>query len=59
MRLVLLSLAAAVGAWLMLRRRRVDEHRVVVAWADGSELDLRPGSPERERLARIAEGALR
>ena len=58
MRLVLLSLAAAVGAWLLLRRRRVDEHRVVVAWEDGSELDLRPGSPERERLARIAEGVL-
>ena len=35
-----------------------DEHRVVVAWEDGSELDLRPGSPERERLARIAEGVL-
>lgn len=59
MRLLVLSLAAAVGAWLVLRRRRVDGHRVVVAWEDGSELQLTPGSPERERLARIAEGVLR
>ena len=58
MRLVLLA-AAAVGAWLLLRRRRADEHRVVVAWADGSELELRDGMPERERLVAIAEGALR
>ena len=59
MRLVLLSLAAAAGVWLVLRRRRADEHRVLVAWEDGSELDLGPGSPQRERLARIAEGVLR
>ena len=58
MRLVLLA-AAAVGAWLLLRRRRADEHHVVVAWADGSELELRDGMPERERLVAIAEGALR
>ena len=58
MRLVLVALAAAVGTWLVLRRRRGDEHRVVVAWEDGSELDLVPRSPDRERLARIAEGVL-
>ena len=58
MRLALLA-AAAFGVWLLLRRRRADERRVVVAWADGSELELRAGTPERERLVSIAEGALR
>jgi hypothetical protein len=59
-RLLLVSLAAAAaGAWLVVRRRRVDDRRVAVSWEDGSELELRPGSPERERLTRIAEGALR
>jgi hypothetical protein len=57
-RLVLLA-AAVVGAWLLLRRGRADEHRVVVAWADGSELELGEGVPARERLVSIAEGALR
>lgn len=59
MRLVLLP-AAAAGAWLFLRRRRTaDERHVVVGWVDGSELDLRDGTAERERLLAIAEGALR
>ncbi|MGB8348861.1 MAG: hypothetical protein WCE47_00375 [Gaiella sp.] len=58
MRFVLLA-AAAVGAWLFLRRRRAaDERHVVVGWADGSELVLGEGS-SRERLVAIAEGALR
>jgi len=57
-RLVLL-VAAAVGAWLFLRRRRGGEDCVVVAWADGSELELGDGVTERERLVSIAEGALR
>jgi hypothetical protein len=56
-RLVLLA-AAAVGAWLFLRRRRgTDERHVVVAWADGSELELGEGA-SRDRLLAIAEGAL-
>ena len=58
MRLVLLA-AAAVGAWLFLRRRRSgDERHVVVGWADGSELELGEGT-SRERLVSIAESALR
>jgi hypothetical protein len=56
-RLVLLA-AAAVGTWLLLRRRRAEHRRVVVGWADGSELELRAGAP-RERLLAIAEGVLR
>ncbi len=58
MKLVLL-VGAAVGAWLLWRRRRVDDRRVAVGWADGSELELRAGTPERERLLTIAEGAVR
>jgi hypothetical protein len=55
-RLVLLA-AAAVGAWLFLRRRRAaDRRHVVVAWADGSELELGEGA-SRDRLLAIAEGA--
>ena len=58
MRVVLLA-AAAVGAWLFLRRRRTaDVRRVVVGWADGSELELGDGT-SRERLVAIAEDALR
>ena len=56
MKLVLLAVAGLV-AWLVLRRRGEDELRVVVAWEDGSELDLRDGT-ERERLVAIAEGVL-
>jgi len=57
-RLVLLA-AAAVVAWLVVRRRRgADERRVVVGWADGSELELGDGT-SRERLVAIAESALR
>ena len=58
MRLVLLAVAA-VGAYLLLRRRRTDPRRVVVGWSDGSELELRPGAPERDRLLELAGGALR
>jgi hypothetical protein len=56
-KLVLLAVAGLV-AWLVLRRRGEDELRVVVAWEDGSEVDLRDGAAERERLVAIAAGAL-
>ena len=49
---------AVVGGWLLLRRRSEAEH-VVVAWGDGSELELEPRSPERERLVAVAREALR
>jgi hypothetical protein len=58
MRLALLALAGA-AVWLLLRRRSQDERRVLVAWQDGSELELRAGSAERERLVSIAAEALR
>jgi hypothetical protein len=45
---------AAVGAWLLLRRRAADGRRVVVAWQDGSELEFRPGSREHDRLTALA-----
>ncbi len=56
------GLAAVVlalgGAWLVLRNRRADGRRVLVGWQDGSELELRSGSPERERLVAVAREAL-
>ena len=58
MRLALLALAGAV-VWLLLRRRSEDERRVLVAWQDGSELELRAGSAERERLVSIAAEVVR
>jgi len=57
-KLALLAVAGLV-AWLVLRRRREDELRVLVAWEDGSELELGNGTPEREQLVAIAAGALR
>jgi len=56
-RLLLLA-AAAVAAYVLLRRRRDDPRRVVVAWDDGSELELRPGTAERDRLVEVAREAL-
>jgi hypothetical protein len=58
MRLLLLLLAG-VGVWLVLRSRSEKERRVVVAWDDGSELELRAGTTERERLVDVARRALR
>ncbi len=58
MRLAVL-VAAAIAAWLLLRRRGSgDGRRVLVAWADGSELELASGTPERDRLLAIAEDAV-
>jgi hypothetical protein len=57
-RLLLLA-AAAVTAYVLLRGRRKDQRRVVVGWEDGSELELRAGTGERDRLLEVAGGALR
>ena len=58
MRIVLGLVLAALGAWLVMRRRTPDGLRVVVGWEDGSELELGAGSEERERLVDLARGAL-
>ncbi len=58
MRILLGLVLAALGAWLVLRRRTPDGLRVVVGWEDGSELELGAGSEERERLAAVARGVL-
>ena len=50
MRLVLLAVAAGLGAWLLRRGRRPGPERVTVAWEDGSELALGPNAPGQERL---------
>jgi hypothetical protein len=58
MRAVTAIVLTVIGVWLLLRRRRDEEH-VVVAWGDGSELQLAPHSPGRERLVAVAREALR
>jgi len=55
----ILLAAAGLGLWLLLRRRSGTEGHVVVAWDDGSELELREDSEERDRLVAIAVRALR
>ena len=47
-----------LGLLALLRRGRPDTRRVVVGWADGSELEAVEGTPERARLVAIAQGVL-
>ena len=57
MKVVALVLAV-LGLLALLRRGRPDTRRVVVGWADGSELEPAEGTAERARLVAIAEGVL-
>ena len=57
MKLFLLGVAG-LGLRLLLRRGRSEPLRVVVAWRDGSELELRGGTTERHRLVAVAERVL-
>jgi hypothetical protein len=54
----LIRLALAVGlaiwAWRFFVRSRGPHERASVAYADGSDVVLEPGSPEFDRLASIA-----
>jgi hypothetical protein len=58
----LLRLAVAVGlaiwAWRFFVRGRGPHERASVAYADGSDVVLEPGSLEFERLASIARAVL-
>jgi hypothetical protein len=58
----LVRLAVAVGlavlAWRFFVRERGPHERASVAYADGSDVVLEPGSPEFERLASIARAVL-
>ena len=58
MRLALLALAGAVALLLLRRRGRADEPRVVIAWWDGTEIRLREGRAEHERIVAAAGRAL-
>jgi hypothetical protein len=53
---VLASLVAA--AWWFFTRRRTVGDRVSVGYVDGSAVSPAEGSPEHERLAQAARGAL-
>jgi len=58
MRLVLLALVA-FALLRLLRRRRAESARVVVAWRDGTEVTLAEGTPERDQIVATAEWVLR
>ncbi|HEX5582873.1 hypothetical protein [Gaiella sp.] len=55
---ILLTLALVLAAAVLLRRSRGRGARVHVAWRDGAELDLRPGSGDHARLVARAERVL-
>jgi hypothetical protein len=59
-KLIRLALAAALAIWAWRRfvRGRGPHERASVAYADGSDVVLEPGSPEFGRLAAIARGVL-
>lgn len=57
MKVVALVLAG-LGLWALLRRGQPDTRRVVISWADGSELEPAEGSQERARLVAVAEAVL-
>jgi hypothetical protein len=48
----------AIWAWRFFVRRRGPHERATVAYADGSDVVLDPGSPEFDRLATIARSVL-
>ena len=50
--------ALSIWAWRFLVRSRSPHERASVAYADGSDVVLDPGSPDFERLASIARDAL-
>jgi hypothetical protein len=57
-KLVALAVVAAIVWRFVARRRKPQEPRVVVGFADGSTVALEPGSPEHERLVDAASEAL-
>jgi hypothetical protein len=59
-KLLRLAIAAglAVWAWRFFVRGREPHERASVAYADGSDVVLEPGSPEFARLASIARSVL-
>jgi hypothetical protein len=53
-----LLVGLAVWAWRFLVRGRGPHERASVAYVDGSDLVLEPGSPDFERLASIARSVV-
>jgi len=56
---LVLALAVAIWAWRFLVQTRGTHERASVAFGDGSDVVLDPGSPEFDRLASIARPVLR
>jgi hypothetical protein len=55
---LVLAVRLAIWAWRFLVQGRGPHERASVAFADGSDVVLDPGSPEFDRLATIARGVL-
>ena len=56
-RLFWLAVIAAVAWWFLERRRGGEAVSATIGYADGSAVTLDAGSPELDRLLRIASGA--
>ena len=56
-RLVTLALAGGIVWWFFARRRTSERSSVTIGYADGSAVTLDSGSPELDRLLRIAAEA--
>jgi hypothetical protein len=56
-RLFWLGVVAAVAWWFIGRRRSGEEVSATIGYADGSAVTLEAGSPELDRILRIASGA--
>ena len=55
---LLVAAALVVWAWRYLVGSRRPHERATVAYADGSDIVLEPGSPDFDRLAAVARRAL-
>jgi hypothetical protein len=56
-RLLALALAGGAAWWFFVRRRDSGRPSVTIGYTDGSAVTLDPGSPELDRLLRIAAEA--
>ena len=57
-RLLVLALAGGIAWWFYARRDDSEQASVTIGYADGSAVRLDAGSPELDRLLRIAAEAV-
>ncbi len=56
-RVLILALAGGIAWWFFARRGDSEQPSVTIGYADGSAVTLDTGSPELDRLLRIAAEA--